>query len=92
MEFWLHEQEGGGSDVPFTREDLQTGLDAVRQDGARCVFLSFPSDYVGINEPLIASGFTETGSLKDYYADGIDELHYAYYFNQKLLTSTSNEI
>ncbi len=86
--FGWHEQKGGGSGVPFTTEDLQTGLDAVRKDGARCVFLSFPSDYAGINEPLIESGFTQAGSLKDYYADGIDELHYAYYFNQKLLTST----
>lgn len=86
--FGWHEHEELGDDAPFTREDLQTGLDAVRQDGARCVFLSFPSDYAGINEPLIASGFTQAGSLKDYYADGIDELHYAYYFNQKLLAST----
>ena len=86
--FGWHEQKGGGSDAPFTREDLQTGLDAVRQDDARCVFLSFPSDYAGINEQLIESGFTQAGSLKDYYADGIDELHYAYTFNQKLLAST----
>ena len=90
--FGWHEHEELGDDAPFTREDLQTGLDAVRQDGARCVFLSFPSNYAGINEPLIASGFTQAGSLKDYYADGIDEIHYAYNFNQKLLTSTPNEI
>jgi ribosomal protein S18 acetylase RimI-like enzyme len=90
--FGWHEQKGGGSDAPFTAEDLQTGLDAVREEGARCVFLSFPSNYAGIHEPLIESGFSEAGSLKDYYADGIDELHYAYYFNQKLLASTPNEI
>ncbi len=86
--FGWHEQKGGGSNAPFAAEDLHTGLGAVREEGARCVFLSFPSNYAGISEPLIASGFTETGSLKDYYADGIDELHYAYIFNQKLLAST----
>ena len=90
--FGWHEQKGGGSDVPFTADDLLTGLGAVREEGARCVFLSFPSNYTGIGKPLIESGFTEAGSLKDYYADGIDELHYAYYFNQKLLASNQNEI
>ncbi|HBH36097.1 MAG TPA: hypothetical protein DDW45_06965 [Gammaproteobacteria bacterium] len=90
--FGWHEQKGGGRDVPFTAEDVQTGLGAVREEGARCVFLSFPSNYAGISEPLIESGFTEAGSLKDYYADGIDELHYAYNFNQKLLASNPNEI
>ena len=90
--FGWHEQKGGGSDVPFTADDLRTGLGAVREEGARCVFISFPSNYTGIGKPLIESGFTEAGSLKDYYADGIDELHYAYYFNQKLLASNQNEI
>lgn len=90
--FGWHEQKGAGSNAPFTAEDVQTGLGAVREEGARCVFLSFPSNYTGISGPLIESGLSEAGSLKDYYADGIDELHYAYTFNQKLLASTSNEI
>lgn len=90
--FGWHEHEELGDAPPFTVEDLQTGLDAVREEGARCVFLSFPSHYAGIREPLIESGFMQVGCLEDYYADGIDEIHYAYYFNQKLLASNSNEI
>jgi ribosomal protein S18 acetylase RimI-like enzyme len=89
--FGWHERKGGGSDAPFTVEDVQTGMDAVREESARCVFLSFPSNYAGIGDPLIESGFTQAGKLKDYYADGIDEVHYAYTFNQKLLASTPNE-
>lgn len=90
--FGWHEQKGGGSDAAFAKEDVLTGLDAVREEEARCVFLSFPSNYAGVRKPLIESGFTEAGSLKDYYADGIDELHYAYNFNQKLLAGNPNEI
>ena len=90
--FGWHEQKGRGGEAPFTMQDLQTGLGAVREEGARCVFLSFPSNYAGISEPLIESGFSEAGSLKDYYADGIDELHYAYFFNQKLLVDNPNEL
>ena len=89
--FGWNEQKGGGSDAPFTVEDVQTGMDAVREESARCVFLSFPSNYAGIGDALIESGFTQAGKLKDYYADGIDEVHYAYTFNQKLLASTPNE-
>ncbi|MEN8214448.1 MAG: GNAT family N-acetyltransferase [Pseudomonadota bacterium] len=78
--FGWHEQRKRGADAPFTVQELQTGLDAVRAEGARVVFLSFPSDYAGIREPLLEAGFGEAGKLLDYYADGIDELHYAFTF------------
>lgn len=89
--FGWHERRGRGAAAPFSREDVQTGLDAVSREDARCVFLSFPSNYAGVGEALADAGFDEAGMLKDYYDDGIDELHYAYFFNHGLITTNHDE-
>ena len=64
----------------FTKEDVILGLENVREEKGRAVFLSFPSNYNGIKEPLLAAGFKESGKLHDYYEDGIHDQHYSYYF------------
>lgn len=62
----------------FTREDVELGLQAARKEGARIVFISFPSNYLGIAEPLMSAGFKESGLLHDYYEDGIHDQHFTY--------------
>jgi ribosomal protein S18 acetylase RimI-like enzyme len=64
----------------FTKEDVLIGLDDVRSKQGRAVFLSFPANFTGVHEALLAAGFSESGVLKDYYEDGIDEQHFVYRF------------
>lgn len=67
-------------DQLFTVKDVQIGIDSAKKDGARAIFLTFPSNYMGINEVLLNAGFNQAGILKDYYEDGVDEHHYSYRF------------
>ena len=62
----------------FSQEDLEIGLDAVRKEGGRKVFLTFPSNLPLIDDPLRAAGFELAGKLSDYYEPGLDELHYTH--------------
>jgi len=64
----------------FTQDDVKVGLNQVREDEGRAVFLSFPSNFVGVSETLLASGFSNSGVLDDYYEDGIHEQHFTYRF------------
>jgi len=64
----------------FTQEDVIVGLENVREENGRAVFLSFPSNYNGIEAPLIAAGFKKSGKLHDYYEDGIHDQHYTFKF------------
>ncbi|MCK5895538.1 MAG: GNAT family N-acetyltransferase, partial [Cocleimonas sp.] len=66
-------------EYPLTTDDIQVGINSVRQDGARAIFLSFPSNIATIEAPLLHAGFSNAGALKDYYDDGIDEKHYSFY-------------
>ena len=63
----------------FTVDDVNIGLGQVRNDEGRAVFLSFPTNYEGVSETLLAAGFTNSGILDDYYEDGIHEQHFTYY-------------
>jgi ribosomal protein S18 acetylase RimI-like enzyme len=64
----------------FTVRDLQIGLDAAYEDGAHQVVLSFPDTFVDIQRTLLNVGFEIVGNLKDYFQDGIDEVHYQFKF------------
>ena len=64
----------------FTVADVEVGLEQVRKDKGRAVFLSFPSNYEGVADTLLASGFANAGTLDDYFEDGIHEQHFAYRF------------
>ncbi len=66
-------------EVPLEVDDIQVGINAVQDDGARAIFLSFPSNLTTIEAPLLQSGFKKAGRLKDYYDDGLDEKHYSLY-------------
>lgn len=65
-------------DQLFNKDDVTIGLDSARSKEARAVFLSFPSNFIGVKETLISAGFKESGTLHDYYEDGIHDQHYTY--------------
>ncbi len=62
----------------FSAADVQIGIDSVRNDGGRAVFLSFPSNYVDVHDTLLAAGLNQAGVLQDYFEDGIHEHHYTF--------------
>jgi ribosomal protein S18 acetylase RimI-like enzyme len=62
----------------FTEDDVKIGLNQVKQDEGRVVFLSFPSTFTGIKETLLSAGFSNSGILDDYYEDGVHEQHFTY--------------
>ncbi len=62
----------------FSVEDLNIGLQAVKNDGGRKVFLTFPSNLPLIHNPLQAAGFKYIGDLTDYYEQGVNEMHFSH--------------
>lgn len=74
--FSWHDQ----GEAPVNLNDVQIGIDAVRNKGARAIFLSFPSNFIQAEAPVLHAGFSKAGQLDDYYEDGIHEVHYSLYF------------
>ena len=68
------------ADEPLSVDDVRIGLDHVRENKGRAVFLSFPSNYSGVSETILAAGFTNAGVLDDYFEDGLHEQHFSYRF------------
>jgi ribosomal protein S18 acetylase RimI-like enzyme len=66
-------------EYPLEAEDVQIGINSVRDDNGRAIFLSFPGNISTVKTPLLQSGFRKAGTLKDYFDDGIDEDHYSLY-------------
>lgn len=64
----------------FTADDVQKGLAAAKEQGARAVYITFPSNWPEVIAPLEESGFILNGELKDYYRDGLGEKHFVYRF------------
>jgi ribosomal protein S18 acetylase RimI-like enzyme len=64
----------------FTVADVEIGLEQVKKDNGRAVFLAFPSNYSDVSETLTAAGFTNAGTLDDYFEDGVHEQHFVYRF------------
>ena len=62
----------------FTKEDVTIGIQQARKDDARALFLSFPHNYSMVGKTLLASGFKHSGTLKDYFEDGVHEEHFTY--------------
>lgn len=69
----------GDSDTMMTRNDVEIGIDSVRNDDGRAVFLSFPSNFSDIDAPLLDAGFKKSGILQNYYEDGVHDQHYTYH-------------
>jgi len=83
--FEIAETEGAYSfgwdeegDSVFSAKDVTIGIQQARKDNARAIFLSFPQNYSKVSETLIASGFKYSGTLKDYFEDGLHEDHFTY--------------
>ena len=72
--FGWHEE----GDAVFTNKDVSIGIQQARKDEARTIFLSFPQNYSKVSETLIASGFKHSGTLYDYFEDGVHEDHFTY--------------
>lgn len=62
----------------FSAEDLQVGINTIKEQGGRKIFLTFPSNLVLIHKPLQSVGFKYVGQLKDYYEEGLHELHFSH--------------
>lgn len=62
----------------FTTEDLIIGLENVKNESGRKVFLTFPSNLPLIHTPLQAAGFKFVGRLTDYYEQGVHEFHFSH--------------
>lgn len=60
----------------FSVDDLLIGLRAVKDQGGRKVFITFPSNLPLIHQPLHGAGFKYVGKLSDYYENGVDEMHF----------------
>jgi ribosomal protein S18 acetylase RimI-like enzyme len=66
-----------GIDPHDAGQELDKLLDAARKDGARFVLAAIPSDLASVaTEGLTQKGFQLTGTLKDYYQPGIDQLNW----------------
>ncbi len=76
---WIVEKSAGFfGKRSFTPEDLELGISSVKEQGGRKIFLTFPSNLVLIHRPLQAVGFKYVGQLKDYYEEGLHELHFSH--------------
>ena len=64
----------------FTVEEVQVGIESVREEDGRAIFLTFPANYTGIQDVLLQAGFQLAGTLHDYYEDSMHEHHYRYQF------------
>ena len=62
----------------FSVQDLEIGLDSVKNSGGRKVFLTFPSNLPLIHTPLQTAGFKYVGCLSDYYEQGVHEFHFTH--------------
>lgn len=62
----------------FSVDDLLIGLRAVKTQGGRKVFITFPSNLPLIHQPLHSAGFKYVGKLSDYYENGVDEMHFCH--------------
>lgn len=62
----------------FSVDDLMIGINSVKSEGGRKIFLTFPSNLPLIHKPLQAAGFKFVGRLKNYYERGVDELHFSH--------------
>lgn len=76
---WTVKKKKGFFGKPnFTTEDLILGLNNVKSEGGRKVFLTFPSNLPLIHKPLQAAGFEFVGRLTDYYERGVHEFHFSH--------------
>lgn len=64
----------------FSQKDMLKFVKKCEKKNAKKIYISFPSNSVLVFDALYDCGFTEIGKLKDYYTDGVDEVHFGYQF------------
>ena len=67
--------DGRGSSA----KDLQKWLGKIGRWGGHLALISAPSDAAGVHPLAREGGFAEAGMLRDFYEDGIHEVHYSHY-------------
>ena len=65
------EDEDGSSPT-----DLEAAIQRIRKRRGRVIFASAPSRTPRVASFFLGGGFYEEGRLKDFYQDGVDEIHY----------------
>ena len=71
--YWLAwELDDEGSDV----NGMQMIIDQVRKWEGRVIFMGFPSDLQNAEEFVTRARFKRDGQLRDFYEDGVDQVHF----------------
>lgn len=71
--YWLAwELDDEGSDIA----GFNMIIDQVREWEGRVIFMGFPSDLSQAEEFMTRARFRRDGQLRDYFEDGVDEVHY----------------
>lgn len=68
----------GGKEKQFSVGDLEIAIKSGQEANARSIYVSFPSNIPSVVPPLNEAEFFEEGRLKNFYEDGVDEVHYRY--------------
>ncbi|GAB4134831.1 MAG: hypothetical protein Tsb009_00330 [Planctomycetaceae bacterium] len=66
------------SDGGSTTADIERLIADVGHDGGRVIFVSAPTIATRLMGLLQSCGFVEEGRLRDYYEDGMDDIHFRY--------------
>ncbi len=63
-----------------TKKELERLVAGARSSGSHAVFFSVPSDFDSRQKAIVeAFGFRQVGKLRDFFAPGVDELHFGFY-------------
>ena len=63
-----------------TKKELNKLIDGARSSGSHAVFFAVPSDFDSRQKAIAQTvGFRQVGKLRDFYAPGVDEVHFGYY-------------
>ena len=65
-------------DEPSTPAELAALVQKARKWRGRVIFVGVPSDAPQVNQLFQNGGFSREGQLRDFYADGVDELHFRF--------------
>jgi len=57
----------------FGVDDVSLGVAEVVKQKGRAIFLSFPHNYADVDNTLYSAGFSNAGTLEDYFEDGVHE-------------------
>lgn len=70
---WEYAEDEGSSPA-----DMERLISHAERDRGRVLFISAPSDATALASLLQSAGFMEEGRLRDFYEDGLDDVHFRY--------------